>query len=78
MVITNRTTRITFGPLHLAAGVGTGTLAVDDTSATSLYPTDRSVADAIDFLYAQTPAKIAVTGQAFRSTAHRHARHSAR
>jgi hypothetical protein len=65
MVITNQTTQdYWFGPLHLPAGVGTGTLTVDDTSATSLYLSDDSVADAINYLYAQVPAKITVTNQA--------------
>lgn len=65
MVITNQTNQdYWFGPLHLPAGIGTGTLTVDDTSATSLYLTDDSVADAINFLYAQNPAKITVSGQA--------------
>lgn len=39
-----------FGPLHLAANATAVT--VDDTSATSLYLTDDSVADAINYLYA--------------------------
>lgn len=50
-----------FGPLHLPAA---GAIDVDDTSATSLYLTDDSVADAINTLYAATPAKITVSGQA--------------
>lgn len=49
-----------FGPLHLAAGAGTATLDVDDTTSTSLHLADDSVADAITFLYAQSPAKITV------------------
>src|SRR5205085_9540562 len=65
MVITNQTNQdYWFGPLHLAAGAGTATLTVDDTTATSLYLADDSVADAINFLYAQVPAKITVSGQA--------------
>ena len=65
MVITNQTNQdYWFGPLHLAAGAGTATLTVDDTTATSLYLSDDTVADAINFLYAQSPAKITVTGQA--------------
>jgi len=64
MVITNQTNQdYWFGPLHLAAGVNQ-TLTVDDTTATSLYLTDDSVADAINYLYAQSPAKITVSGAA--------------
>lgn len=64
MLITNQTTQdYWFGPLHLAAGVGQ-TLTVDDTTATSLYLTDDGVADAINTLYASSPAKITVTGAA--------------
>src|SRR5579859_1322131 len=45
MTLTNQTNQdYWFGPLHLDGGVGT-TLIVDDTSATSLYLTDDSVAD---------------------------------
>jgi len=50
--------------LHLPGGIGTGQLIVDDTSATSLYLSDDSVADAINYLYAQSPAKITVSGAA--------------
>jgi|SRR5579862_1013575 len=51
MLVTNQTGQdYWFGPLHLAAGVGQ-TLTVDDTSATSLYLTDDTVADAINNLY---------------------------
>lgn len=64
MLITNQTTQdYWFGPLHIAAGVGS-TLTVDDTTATSLYLSDDGVADAINFLYATVPAKITVSGQA--------------
>lgn len=49
------------GPLHLPAGT-TSTLVVDDTSDTSLYLTDDTVADAINNLYAA--GKIGVTGAA--------------
>jgi hypothetical protein len=64
MLITNQTSQdYWFGPLHLVGGVGQ-TLTVDDTTATSLYLADDSVADAINFLYAQSPAKITVSGQA--------------
>jgi microcystin-dependent protein len=48
MTVTNQTSSdIYFGPLHLAAGVGS-TLMVDDTSATSLYLTSDEVADALN------------------------------
>ena len=60
MVITNLTSQdYWFGPLHLPGGNGQ-TLQVDDTSATSLYLTDDSVADAINYLFAASPAKITV------------------
>ena len=62
MLVTNQTSQdYWFGPLHLAAGVGQ-TLTVDDTSATSLYLTDDSVADAINHLVASN--KITVTSAA--------------
>lgn len=62
MLVTNTTTSdYWFGPLHLPAGVGQ-TLTVDDTSATSLYLTDDSVADSINTLY--NSSKITVSGQA--------------
>lgn len=68
MVITNLTSQdYWFGPLHLPAGTGQ-TLQVDDQSATSLYLTDDSVADAINTLYAASPPKITVvpsTGTVF-------------
>jgi hypothetical protein len=52
MLVTNQTTQdYWFGPLHLLAGVGQQ-LTVDDTTATSLYLTDDTVADAINNLYA--------------------------
>lgn len=48
MLVTNQSSAdIYFGPLHLAGGVGQ-TLTVDDTSATSLYLLDDSVADALN------------------------------
>src|SRR5262249_47362043 len=50
-----------FGPLHLPAGVGQQ-ITVDDTSATSLYLTNDSVADAINNLYAS--GKITVSSAA--------------
>lgn len=64
MTITNLTNEdYWFGPLHLQAGNGQ-TLVVDDTTETSLYLTDDRVADAINTLYAASPPKITVTGQA--------------
>lgn len=61
MLITNLTVQdYWFGPLHLPGGNGS-TLTVDDTNDTSLYLTDDSVADAINYLYAQIPAKITVS-----------------
>lgn len=51
MIVTNQTSQDYWaGPLHLDAGVGQ-TLTVDDTSDTSLYLTDDTVADAINNLY---------------------------
>lgn len=51
MLVTNQTSSdLYFGPLHLAAGIGT-TLTVDDTSGTSLYLTNDSVADALNNAY---------------------------
>jgi hypothetical protein len=48
MLVTNQTTSdYWFGPLHLPGGVGQQ-ITVDDTSATSLYLTDDTVADAIN------------------------------
>lgn len=62
MLVTNQTTQdYFFGPLHLLAGVGQ-TLTVDDTSDTSLYLTEDSVADAVNNLYAA--GKITVSGAA--------------
>jgi microcystin-dependent protein len=62
MLVTNQTNQdFWFGPLHLDAGIGT-TLTVDDTSDTSLYLTDDTVADAINNLYLAD--KITVTGAA--------------
>jgi hypothetical protein len=62
MLVTNNTTQdFYFGPLHLLAGIGQ-TLTVDDTSDTSLYLTDDSVADAVNNLYAS--GKIAVSSAA--------------
>lgn len=61
MLVTNQTTQdYWFGPLHLPASATNVT--VDDTSATSLYLTDDTVADAINNLYAS--GKITVSGAA--------------
>jgi hypothetical protein len=61
MLITNNTALdYYFGPLHLPAGVGQ-TLTVDDSSATSLYLTDDSVADAINTLAAAPGPPITVS-----------------
>ena len=62
MLVTNQTTQdIYLGPLHLGAGVGTQ-LTVDDTSATSLYLLDDSVADVLNNAY--NAGKITVSGEA--------------
>jgi microcystin-dependent protein len=62
MLLTNLTNQdYWFGPLHLLAGAGQ-TLPVDDTTATSLYLTDDTVADAINTLVASN--KITQTGAA--------------
>ena len=62
MLVTNQTTvDYWFGPLHLAAGVGS-TLTVDDTTATSLYLANDAVADAINNLY--VAGKISVSSAA--------------
>jgi hypothetical protein len=62
VLITNQTTSdYWFGPLHLPAGIGQ-TLTVDDTSATSLYLTNDSVADSINTL--SQALKIQVTNYA--------------
>lgn len=62
MIVTNQTTAdYWFGPLYLKAGVGQ-TLTVDDTTQTSLYLTDDSVANAINALTAA--GKITVTSAA--------------
>lgn len=62
MLVTNQTSQdYWFGPLHLDAGVGQ-TLTVDDTSDTSLYLTDDSVADALNNLY--VAGKITVSSAA--------------
>jgi hypothetical protein len=62
MLVTNTTTQdYWFGPLHLLGGVGQQ-LTVDDTTATSLYLTDDTVADAINNLYVS--GKITVSSAA--------------
>jgi hypothetical protein len=62
VLVTNQTTQdYWFGPLHLPGGVGQQ-LTVDDTSETSLYLTDDTVADAINNLYVS--AKITVASAA--------------
>jgi hypothetical protein len=59
--VTNNTSQdYWFGPLHLLPNAVN--YVVDDTTETSLYLTDDSVADAINNLYAA--GKIAVSGQA--------------
>lgn len=51
MLVTNQTGNdYWFGPLHLPAGIGEQ-ITVDDTSATSLYLANDSVADALNNLY---------------------------
>jgi microcystin-dependent protein len=62
MLVTNETSNdFWFGPLHLPAGVGEQ-ITVDDTSETSLYLTDDTVADAVNNLY--IAGKITVSGAA--------------
>lgn len=61
MLVTNNTAQdYWFGPLHLAANATNVT--VDDTSATSLYLLEDSVADAINNLY--NAGKISVSSAA--------------
>src|SRR5437867_2237924 len=65
MIVTNQTTSdIYFGPLHLGAGIGT-TLTVDDTSATSLYLTNDSVADALNNAYNSGKVTVSSAAQPF-------------
>lgn len=60
MNVTNLTSQdYWFGPLHLPAS---GSLTVDDTSETSLYLTDDTVADALNNLY--NAGLVSVTGAA--------------
>jgi hypothetical protein len=62
LLVTNQTAvDYWFGPLHLAAGVGQ-TLTVDDTTETSLYLLNDSVADALNNLFAA--GKVTVSGAA--------------
>jgi microcystin-dependent protein len=63
MLITNQTPQdYWFGPLHLPANAVN--FSVDDTSATSLYLNDDTVADAINTLYTHTPPLITVSNAA--------------
>ena len=62
MLVTNQTTQdYWFGPLHLPQGMGQQ-ITVDDTTDTSLYLADDSVADAINNLY--NSGKITVSSAA--------------
>lgn len=64
MIITNQTSvDYWFGPMHLLAGSGQ-TLNLDDTSDTSLYLTEDTVADMVNTLYQASPPMILVTSQA--------------
>lgn len=66
MLVTNQTTQdYWFGPLHLLGGVNQQ-LTVDDTSETSLYLTDDSVADAINNLYASGKITVSSAAAPFR------------
>lgn len=63
MLVTNKTTAdIYFGPLHLPAG---GTLTVDDTSETSLYLSNDSVADALNNAYISKQIDVSNEAQPF-------------
>jgi microcystin-dependent protein len=65
MLVTNQTNSdIYFGPLHLGAGVG-ATLTVDDTTATSLYLTDDTVADALNNAYNSGRIQVTSAAQPF-------------
>jgi hypothetical protein len=65
VIITNQTSAdYWFGPMHLPAGSGTGTLNLDDTSDTSLYLIDDAVADMVNTLFMASPPMIAVTSYA--------------
>lgn len=65
MLVTNQTAAdYWFGPLHLPAGVGQQ-ITVDDTTATSLYLTDDTVADAINNLYASGKVTVASAADPF-------------
>lgn len=62
ITVTNQTGQdYWFGPLHLAAGVGS-TLSVDDTSDTSLYRNSDAVADALNNVF--NAGKVTVSGAA--------------
>jgi hypothetical protein len=64
MIITNQTASdYWFGPMHLPAGSGS-TLNLDDTSDTSLYLIDDTVADQVNTLYQASPPLILVTSSA--------------
>jgi hypothetical protein len=64
MIITNQTSvDYWFGPMHLPAGSGS-TLNLDDTSDTSLYLIDDTVADMVNTLYQASPPLILVTSYA--------------
>ena len=65
MIVTNQTTQdYWFGPLHLLGGINQQ-LTVDDTTATSLYLTDDSVADAINNLYISGKITVASAASPF-------------
>lgn len=72
LLVTNQTTvDYWFGPLHLASGVGQ-TLTVDDTTETSLYLLNDSVADALNNLYAAGKITVSSAASPFpRPTAYR-------
>ncbi len=64
MIITNQTSvDYWFGPMHLPAGWGS-TLDLDDTSDTSLYLIDDTVADQVNTLYQTDGPLILVTSAA--------------
>lgn len=64
MIITNQTASdYWFGPMHLPAGSGS-TLDLDDTSDTSLYLIDDTIADQVNTLYQTDGPLILVTSAA--------------